>query len=255
MGVTTVRTESLEGVTRVVLDNPPLNILTRRMLAELREAIARVAADESMRAVVLSAEGKHFSAGADVREHLPPEYGELIPEFLATIEALVECDLPVIAAVRGRCLGAGFELVQAADLVIAGESATLGQPEIRLGVLPPAACALLPRRCRWGTAVAVVLGGEPLTAVEAQAAGLVYRVVPDDAVDSAAGELGARMARHSGTVIRLGKRALRDAAEVSLADGLALAGETYVGRLMETQDAVEGLRAFGEKRQPEWRHR
>ena len=133
------------GIGRVVLDLPPLNILTRAALAELREALARCAAEPQLRVLVLGAAGKHFSAGADVGEHLPPHHLTLIPEFLETVAVLDAFPLPVIAAVRGKCLGGGFELVQAADMIVAGEGAAFGQPEIALGVFPPAA-AVSPAR-------------------------------------------------------------------------------------------------------------
>jgi cyclohexa-1,5-dienecarbonyl-CoA hydratase len=133
-----------EGIGRLTLSQPPLNILTRDLLREVRDALARLAAEPALRVLLLGAEGKHFSAGADVGEHLPPAFEEMIPEFMGTIAALRDFPLPAVAAVRGRCLGGGCELVQGADLVVAGESASFGQPEIVLGVIPPAACALLP---------------------------------------------------------------------------------------------------------------
>ncbi len=150
------------GIGRVRLDHPPLNILTREVLARFRSALETLAAEPGLRVLLLSAAGKHFSAGADVREHLPPEHTGLIPEFVETIAALDAFPLPVIAAVQGRCLGGGFELVQAADIVVAAESALFGQPEILLGVLPPAACALLPRRVPRGVAAELIYGGDPI---------------------------------------------------------------------------------------------
>ncbi|MGW8282652.1 MAG: enoyl-CoA hydratase/isomerase family protein, partial [Gemmatimonadota bacterium] len=141
MGMTV---DMAEGIGTLTLSHPPLNILTRQLLTELRHRLEELAASPDLRAVILQAEGKHFSAGADVGEHLPPEFEQMIPEFLETVRALASFPLPVIAAVRGRCMGGGFEVVQAADIVIAGESALFGQPEILLGVCAPAACVLLP---------------------------------------------------------------------------------------------------------------
>ena len=152
-----VRTELREhGIGTLIFARPPLNILTQSLLAEMRDALARLSGERAMRVLVLGAEGEHFSAGADVGEHLPPRFRSMIPEFLDTIRAIAEFPLPVIAVVRGRCLGGGFEVAQAADLVVAGESASFGQPEIRLGVIAPAACALLPACCPPG------LAAEPL---------------------------------------------------------------------------------------------
>lgn len=250
-----VKTTFEDGIERLTIDHPPLNILTRSLLAELRERLAesndRAEAGE-IRVLLLTAAGDHFSAGADVGEHLPPEFEEMIPEFLDTVEAISAFPLPVLAAVRGRCLGGGFELVQAADVVVCGQGATFGQPEIRLGVSPPAACAVLPLLCSPMLAAEIVLGGDPITAERAYAAGLVGRVVPDDEVEARALELAGRMARHSPTALRLTKRALRAGDAAARSAALREAERIYVEELMQTADAVEGLQAFLEKRAPEW---
>jgi cyclohexa-1,5-dienecarbonyl-CoA hydratase len=243
-----------EGLGRIVLDHPPLNILTRDVLASVRVELDRMAAIPDLRVLLLASRGKHFSAGADVGEHLPPMYRELIPEFMETVGDIVTFPLPVVAAVQGRCLGGGFELAMGADLIVAAESASFGQPEIMLGVLPPAACALLPRLISPGLAAEIVLGGESLDAREAERAGLVHRVVPDGELDDATTDLARRMSSHSAAALRVGKQMLLgDPAAVRQA--LARAGAQYVDELMETEDAVEGLQAFLQKRRPEWSHR
>lgn len=243
------------GVARLHLSWPPLNILTRAALAEIRAALAGLAPEAALRALVITAEGKHFSAGADVNEHLPPEHEVLIPEFLDTIAALAGFPVPVIAAVRGRCLGGGFELVQAADLVVAGTGASFGQPEIALGVLAPAACVVLPRRAGPGAAAAIIYTGDPVPAAEALRLGLADRVVPDDDVDETALALARRIARHSGTALRLAKRALRAGADARLRAAFDHVSTLYRDELMATRDALEGLQAFVAKRPPAWSHR
>ncbi len=250
----TVTRAVTDGVARLVLDHPPLNILTRAELAALRQELAAVAADRGVRVLLLSASGKHFSAGADVAEHLPPTYRDMIPEFLDTVRRLTDFPLPVLAAVQGRCLGGGFELVQAADIVIAAAGASFGQPEIQLGVFPPVAAALLPRRVAPGVAARLVLTGDPLTAAEAERAGLVVQVVPDAELMAAADGMARRIARHSASALRLAKRALRTCAAAPADQQLAAAGALYVGELMAGCDALEGLRAFTEKRAPVWSH-
>lgn len=244
-----------DGVGTLTLDHPPLNILTRSMLAELRarlEAMRAEAEEKAVRVLLLAAAGGHFSAGADVGEHLPPEFEQMIPEFLATIEAIATFPLPVVAAVRGRCLGGGFELVQAADVVVAGASAVFGQPEIVLGVSPPAACALLPLLCPPMLAAEIVLTGDPITAERAREAGLVGRVVPDERVEEEAQALARRMARHSPVALRLTRKALRSGTAAARSTALREAERIYVEELMQTADAPEGLQAFLEKRTPEW---
>ncbi len=250
----TLRTAYGEGIATLTLCHPPLNILTRAMLAELRGAMERLSRERDLRVVVLAAEGRHFSAGADVGEHLPPQFRDLIPEFVASVRMIAEFPAPVVAAVRGRCLGGGFEVAQAADLIVCGESATFGQPEIVLGVLPPAACALLPRRCGPALAAELVFGGEAIDARRAREGGLVARVVPDDRVEAEAADLAGRIARHSDAALRLTKRALRAGLSADRGEALAAAESIYVNELMQTEDAVEGLRAFLEKRTPMWKN-
>jgi cyclohexa-1,5-dienecarbonyl-CoA hydratase len=243
-----------EGIARLTLHAPPVNVLTRAVLAALRARLAELAVDGTLRALVLAAEGRHFSAGADVSEHLPPAYRTMIPEFVETVARLRDFPAPVVAAVRGKCLGGGFELVQAADLVIAGEGAVFGQPEIGLAVFPPAACAILPGRCGPGPAAELIFTGDPIPAARALAFGLVTRTVPDDRVEAEALALARRLAAHSGAALRAAKRALR-AAAAPAADALRAAERVYLEDLMRTDDAVEGLRAFVEKRPPVWTHR
>ena len=243
-----------DGLGRIVLSHPPLNILTRDVLAGVRRELDRLAGEPSLRVLLLGAEGKHFSAGADVGEHLPPDYRELIPEFVQTVADLVSFPLPVVAAVQGRCLGGGFELAMGADIIVAAEGASFGQPEILLGVLPPAACVILPRLCSPGLAAEIVLGGDSLSAREAEREGLVRRVVPESELEEAALDITRKMTRHSAAALRIGKRMLAGDPE-AVREALDRAGALYIDELMETDDALEGLQAFVEKRRPEWRHR
>ena len=240
------------GIGRLVLSNPPLNILTQALLAEMRQGLAKLAEDRTLRVLLLSADGDNFSAGADVGEHLPPRVQALIPEFLETLRSIAEFPVPVIAVVRGRCLGGGFEVAQAADWIFAAENATFGQPEIRLGVIAPGACALLPSRCAPGVAAELLFTGDPVCAGRALVTGLVHRVAPEDKVMEEAMALAGRIARHSAAAVRATKRALRAGASATAAlDG---AGAVYLTELMQSPDAQEGLHAFLEKRAAAWTH-
>lgn len=251
----TVQLELVAGIATLTIDRPPLNVLTRDVLRELRAQAVRLRDDASVRAVVLAATGKHFSAGADVGEHLPPSFRDLIPEMVGTVEAVASLPVPVIAAVRGRCLGGGFELVQAADVVVAAEGASFGQPEILLGVTAPIACALLPRRGPYGLAAEILFTGDAISAARAAEAGWVQRVVPEGNVDAEARAIAERCARHSAAALRATKRTLRAAVGRTRPDALQAASSIYLEEVMQTQDALEGLRAFTEKRAPEWEHR
>lgn len=243
------------GVARLVLNNPPLNILTRDLLAAIRKELSNLESEPTVRVLLLSAEGKHFSAGADVDEHMPPVYEQLIPEFMDTIVQLDAFPLPIVAAVQGRCLGGGFELVQPADMIVAAESASFGQPEITLGVFPPAACVMLPQLVSPCVAAEWVLTGETIGARKAEHCGMVLRVVPEADLERAVMNLASHIAQQSAAALRLAKRALKASRPDNRADALRLAGQLYVEDLMKTEDALEGLHAFRERRRPAWTHR
>jgi cyclohexa-1,5-dienecarbonyl-CoA hydratase len=250
----TIEGTVVEGIGRVTIKNPPLNILTREVMAALRSELKKLASEHSLRVLILCGEGKHFSAGADVGEHLPPDFREMIPEFLDTVAAIDAFPLPVIAPVQGRCLGGGFELVIGADLVIAAETAQFGQPEIMLGVIPPAACALLPDLCSRGMAAEIVYTGDPISAQDAAGAGLVWKVVPDDRLLDEALDAASRIARHSAAALRAAKRSMRATTAITHSAAMAAVGKIYIEELMATEDALEGLNSFLEKRQPTWKH-
>ncbi len=242
------------GVGHIVLNHPPLNLLTRSLMAELRQRLDEMSDEARLRVLILRAEGKHFSAGASVEEHLPDQVAVMIPEFMETIGAVRDFPLPVVAAVQGRCLGGGFELVLAADLIIAAEDALLGVPEIQLGVFPPAVCLQLPR---WGApplAAELVYTGDLQRASVLAEAGIVRRVVPTTELLREATTLAENIARNSGAVLRVTKRALR-AGTRSPDMAMREVTRIYLDELMATEDAIEGLTSFLENRVPEWRHR
>lgn len=241
------------GIASVVLSDPPLNILTQALLSELRGALTKLAGDSTLRVLLLSAEGKHFSAGASVEEHLPGAVEAMIPEFMETVQALHHFPVPVICAIQGRCLGGALELALAADLVIVAENALLGVPEISLGVLPPAACVQLPRLVPPGVAAELLFTGTPIDARRAQAAGLVLRVVADDELLSEAMTLAESMAVHSAAALRETKKTLR-VGMGTVDQKMTHVSRIYLDDLMRTADATEGLQSFMEKRKPQWTH-
>ncbi|MEN8374379.1 MAG: enoyl-CoA hydratase/isomerase family protein [Gemmatimonadota bacterium] len=242
-----------EGIAHVVLSDPPLNILTRALLSDLRRALTELSADGTLRVLLLRAEGKHFSSGASVEEHLPGTVERMIPEFMQTIGAVRDFPVPTICAVQGRCLGGALELALAADLVIAADNASFGVPEISLGVIPPAACVQLPRMVPPGVAAELVFTGRPIDARSAVAVGLVTHVVEVDSLHDAAMRLAHAISAHSAAALRSAKEALRAGAE-AVDRTMTEASRIYLEDLMRTTDAAEGLLSFMEKRQPHWTH-
>jgi cyclohexa-1,5-dienecarbonyl-CoA hydratase len=248
-----VDVETQDGVAQVILDAPPLNVLTRGLLTSLREALDTRGADTSLRVLVVRARGKHFSAGASVEEHLPGQCDEMIPEFVDTILAVDRFPLPVIFAVQGRCLGGALELVLAGDMIVATEDARFAVPEIQLGVLPPAACVQLPALAPAGVAAELVFTGTSIDAATALRAGLVLRVVPSDALLGETMALADSVAARSGAALRQAKKALRTG-RGDLEARMRAVSDMYLHELMTTADAKEGLASFMEKRQPAWSH-
>ena len=241
------------GHLRLVIDEPKANLVSIAVMRELRRALAGVHGMPALKLVTIEGAGDHFSFGASVEEHRPGVIHTALTELHGLIGELLATPAPTAAIVRGRCLGGGFEIAQAVDLVVAGDDATFGQPEILLGVIPPAACALLPFLAGPARAAEAVFTGDPLNAAQALAAGLVARVVPAGRVDEEALALAGRIARHSAAALRVAKRALRPPArERAEAEALAVAGRRYARELMHTADAAEGLTAFLEKRAPAW---
>lgn len=248
-----VRTEARDGVVRLVLDRPPLNVLDAPMLEGLLEALDRAARDPDSRVVVLSGEGKAFCAGVDVAEHLPERAPGMIRLFGRVVRALLKMEAPVVAAVHGAALGGGCELALACDVILAAEGSRLGQPEVRLAALPPAAAVLLPRRVGPAAALDLILSGRTVGADEALRMGLVSRVLPDEEFAETVDAFAADLASLSRPVLRLAKRAVLDGARGPVGAALDRADALYVDELLELADAAEGITAFLEKRRPVWK--
>lgn len=235
----------------VTLDRPPLNILNLAMSEELAAAFAEASGSAFL---VLDARGKAFSAGADVGDHLPERAGAMLKSFHAALRALAEFPGLSVACVHGAALGGGLELASAADLILASDAAGFGQPEILLGVFPPAAAALLPAILPPRVAAELVLTGRTLDAQEALRAGLVNQVFPAAEFPARVEERLGRWQKLSRSSLLLAKRTLRRLHPGEFARRLAEAERIYLDELLRTADGVEGCRAFLEKRPPAWRH-
>ena len=251
----TVHLHEEGGVARLVLDRPPVNVLDLGALDEMETLLGRVGGREDVRVLCLAGEGEAFCSGVAVEDHLPERVEATLQRFGRVVEALLDLPFPVVAAVRGAALGGGCELAAACDLVLAREDAVLGQPEIRLGVFPPAAAALLPRLLGRQRALDLVLTGRTLDADEALRIGLVQRVFPAGAFEEEVEACLERLAGHSRPVVRLAKRATLRALERPLREAMHDAERLYLDDLMELRDPVEGLEAFLEKRRPAWEDR
>ncbi len=247
--------EIRDGVARVTLDRPPLNILDIATIAELHAALSRAAAEESAKVLVIDHQGKAFSAGVAIEDHTPGKVPEMIAEFHGIFRLLHSIAVPSVALVDGMALGGGCELAVFCDMVIASERATFGQPEIKVGVFPPVAAVLLPHLIGRNRALEVILAGEAISAPEAKAMGLINRVFPVDAFRDKADEFISKLTSLSAPVLKLAKRAVDENLYRGVSDGIAAVEQLYLGELMQTGDAREGLNAFLEKRKPVWENK
>ena len=231
-----------------------LNALSFDLLDALADALEALDADPACRAIVLTGAGtRAFAAGADIKELATQTSSSLAEGRRFEVwDRLGAVRTPLIAAVRGFALGGGCELAMTCDMIVAGDDATFGQPEIAIGVMPGAGgTQRLTRAIGSARAMELILTGRSIGAAEAERLGLVTRVVPADATLDAALELAARIAGMPPLAVRAAKAAVRDASERPLSIGLAEERAAFFA-LFDTEDQAEGMQAFTDKRAPVW---
>jgi len=249
----------LGPVAHLELVNPPLNLFTGALVIELRDALDRLERADDIRAVVVSGRGERaFSAGSHVGE-FEDQAGEAGRDRHKLDQdvwrQLADLPMPTIAAIEGHCLGGGLELALCCDIRIASETAKLGLPEVRLAVIPGSGgTQRLPRVVGATRAKELILTGHRLTAAEAEAIGLVNRVVPAGRAVAVGDEIAAEIASAGPVAVREAKRLIDTALERDISDGLEAEFEASE-RIFATEDMVEGARAFFEKRDPVYRGR
>jgi enoyl-CoA hydratase len=248
-------TEVKNNVGIVRLNRPQaLNALNNKILGEIMDALEGFDADESTGAMVITGSDRAFAAGADVKEMADKTAVEmLLEDRIALFDRIQTISKPIIAAVSGYCLGGGNELAMSCDMIIASETARFGQPEITLGVIPGAGgTQRLARTVGKAVTMEMILNNRMLSAVEARQFGLVNKVVPvEDYLDEAV-RLGGEIAERAPVAIRLAKETINRAFETSLTDGIADERRAFYF-LFSTSDQKEGMSAFIEKRDPDWK--
>ena len=239
---------------RLTLARPKANLVDAAMIAALHAALREHRGRHGLRAALLTAEGPHFSFGASVEEHLPARCAAMLASLHAMLLAMLEFPVPILVAVRGQCLGGGLEVALAGGPIFAAPDATLGQPEMNLGVFAPAASCLLPYRVSHAAAEDLLLSGRSLTGTDAKALGLV-EVIADDPQAAALAYFDTHLAPKSAAALACAITAVRAPLVANVRRRLDELVDLYVGTLMKTRDANEGIAAFLARRQPRWEHR
>lgn len=236
---------------RLRLSRPKANIVDAEMISALDIALKEGLADAHLKGILLDAEGPHFSFGASVPEHLPNTCAEMIQSFDGLLLRMLRSNVTILVALKGQCLGGGLEVACAGHLMFATSDARFGQPEIQLGVFAAAASCLLPERIGRAQAEDLLISGRTITGTEALAIGLVNSLA-DDPEAAALQYFDDHLAPRSASSIRYAVRAARAGLIARIEADFRAVESIYLDGLMSTHDAVEGLEAFLQKRQPQW---
>ena len=258
-----IRTEVADKIAVLTIDHPPVNSFNKQVVTELDQAIDQLLADDEVKAIVITGGGTNaFVAGADIPEikallDQPEEGYAAAREFIERGQGLTlkieKATKPVIAAINGFCLGGGLELAMACHMRICSDRARLGQPEINLGIIPGwGGTQRLARLTNKGKAIELILTGDMITAQEAYRVGLVNKVVPAGAVLKEAQGLARKIVSKSKFPIAATLRAITDGLAVTIEEGMQVERDQFVG-LAPTEDIREGVSAFLEKRQPQFK--
>lgn len=252
-GLLTVERLADGAIWRAAIGGSKGNVLDTAVMDALADLFRNAAASPHLKAICLEGQGLHFSFGASVAEHLPPLVEAMLGRFHGSLLAMLDSAVPVLAAVRGQCLGGGLELVSLCHRVFAARDARLGQPEIVLGVFAPVASLVLADRVGRGGADDLCLSGRSVTAEEALAMGLVDQLVDGDPAEVAVAWARTHLLPKSASSLRYAIRASRAGLRARLAAELPAIERLYLDGLMSTADALEGLSAFVERRPAVWR--
>ncbi len=249
-----IKTEFTDGLGKIILNRPELNILNIAMMEEINDALRSFSENRDLKVLLFAAEGKCFSAGVDIGEHMGDLAPKMIEVFHGMFRLMDKLGAVTVASVFSSCLGGGCELAIFCDLVIAADNAKLGQPEIQVGVFPPIAAQIMPRIMGRKAAMELILSGKIITAQEALQLGLVNKVVPKEDLASETEQFVKPHLKLSAEVLRLTKKAIMKGLMDDLEPSLKVIEDIYLGELMKTEDANEGLKAFLEKRKPIWKN-
>ncbi len=244
-----------DGVARITFDRPKHNVLNIDMMNELIAELNGLVADDELKCLVLNGEGASFCAGVEVSDHKPEMASKMIETFNQVFYLIDQLDVPTIASVHGACLGGGMEVAIACDIIVAGGNALFGQPEIKLAFLPPYAAVRLPYLVGPSKAIEICTTGKRYSAEEAQQMGMVCYVVEDDQLAEATNKLVKEIQSNSPLLIRLNKQAVKKHLGMEFCQAIQSVSDLFLNTLMKTEDVLEGIKSFEEKRKPVWKNK
>jgi cyclohexa-1,5-dienecarbonyl-CoA hydratase len=246
----------VEGeVARITLDRPEHNLLNERMLAELAAGINTLGDRSEIKLIILDSAVKTFCGGIELGEYTQRRVFQLLDAFHGAFAAMLDTSKPLLVVVNGPAFGGGAELAALGDLVIATPKARFAQPEIKLGVFPPLAAAILPYLIGPKHALELVRTGETMSAERARELGLVNWVVPETELQTKVADVIAKVTAQSAPVLTMAKKAIMGSLGLPLRDGVRNSMKVFLNELAELEDSQEGLRALVEKRAPKWKNR
>jgi cyclohexa-1,5-dienecarbonyl-CoA hydratase len=250
-----IKLEKADGVARITFDRPKHNVFNIEMMRTFNNVLKGLVSEGDLKCVVLLGEGRSWCAGVDVGDHKPEMVDEMIATFDESFGYLHALAVPTIAAVQGSCLGGGMEYAIACDIIIASENAAFGQPEVRLGFLPPYAAVRLPQLVGSAKAIEICTTGNIYSAAQAQQMGFVSRVVPADDFSDEVEKCIKHISASSPLILRLNKKAVKSHLGMPIDSALPSVNNLFLNTLMKTEDTLEGIASFYEKRKPVWKNR
>lgn len=250
-----LKVEKADGVARITFDRPKHNVFDIKMMDELITELKVLVADDQLKCLVLNGAGASFCAGVEVGDHKPETAPKMIETFNRIFELIDSLEIPVIASVHGACLGGGMEVAIACDIIVAAQSALFGQPEIKLAFLPPYAAVRLPRLVGPSKAIEICTTGKRYSAEEARQMGMVNYVVADDHLSETTDSLVNEIQYNSPLIIRLNKQAVKKHLDLALPQAIQSVSDLFLNALMKTEDVLEGIKSFEEKRKPIWKNK
>jgi len=249
-----IKTDIAGGVARVTLARPKHNVLNIEMMKELIGELEALKTDRDLKCLVISGEGPSWCAGVEVADHKPGQVDDMIATFNRMLELIEGQEVPTIAAVQGACLGGGMEAAIACDIIVAGQSAVFGQPEIKLGFFPPYAAIRLPQLVGPGKAIEICTTGKRYLAEDALAMGFINYCVEDGRLAETTETLVKEIQYSSPLIVRLNKRAVKQHLGLAFPAALKGVSDLFLNTLMKTADTLEGIASFEGKRKPAWKN-